>query len=128
MEAKLDQLRRLVETADREKVELLNQLEEEKRKVEDLQFRVEEAYITKGDLETQTKLEHAHIKELEQSLLFEKTKADKLQRELEDTRVATVSERSRIMELEKEVSELQLRLRAQRAEAGSGSPPLQDKK
>ncbi|XP_046717433.1 CAP-Gly domain-containing linker protein 1 isoform X2 [Silurus meridionalis] len=93
MEAKLDQLRRLVETADREKVELLNQLEEEKRKVEDLQFRVEEAYITKGDLE-----------------------------------VATVSERSRIMELEKEVSELQLRLRAQRAEAGSGSPPLQDKK
>ena len=32
-------------------------------------------------------MEHAHIKELEQSLLFEKTKADKLQRELEDTRV-----------------------------------------
>ncbi|XP_037403413.1 CAP-Gly domain-containing linker protein 1 isoform X3 [Pygocentrus nattereri] len=93
MEAKLDQLRRLVETADREKVELLNQLEEEKRKVEDLQFRVEEACITKGDLE-----------------------------------VATVSERSRIMELEKEVAELQLRLRSQRAEAGSASPPLQDKR
>ncbi|XP_077099773.1 restin isoform X2 [Siphateles boraxobius] len=129
MEAKLDQLRRLVETADRDKVELMNQLEEEKRKVEDLQFRVEEACITKGDLETQTKLEHAHIKELEQSLLFEKTKADKLQRELEDTRVATVSERSRIMELEKEVSELQLQLRTLRAEtSGSASPPLQDKK
>ncbi|KAK9968721.1 hypothetical protein ABG768_003029 [Culter alburnus] len=129
MEAKLDQLRRLVETADRDKVELMNQLEEEKRKVEDLQFRVEEACITKGDLETQTKLEHAHIKELEQSLLFEKTKADKLQRELEDTRVATVSERSRIMELEKEVSDLQLQLRTLRAEtAGSASPPLQDKK
>ncbi|KAL1266162.1 hypothetical protein QQF64_001837 [Cirrhinus molitorella] len=129
MEAKLDQLRRLVETADRDKVELMNQLEEEKRKVEDLQFRVEEACITKGDLETQTKLEHAHIKELEQSLLFEKTKADKLQRELEDTRVATVSERSRIMELEKEVSDLHLQLRTLRAEtAGSASPPLQDKK
>ncbi|KAK7120986.1 hypothetical protein R3I94_020838 [Phoxinus phoxinus] len=129
MEAKLDQLRRLVETADRDKVELMNQLEEEKRKVEDLQFRVEEACITKGDLETQTKLEHAHIKELEQSLLFEKTKADKLQRELEDTRVATVSERSRIMELEKEVSDLQLQLRTLRAEtSGSASPPLQDKK
>ncbi|XP_057177253.1 CAP-Gly domain-containing linker protein 1 isoform X2 [Triplophysa rosa] len=129
MEAKLDQLRRLVETADREKVELMNQLEEEKRKVEDLQFRVEEACITKGDLETQTKLEHAHIKELEQSLLFEKTKADKLQRELEDTRVATVSERSRIMELEKEVADLQLQMRTLRAEtSGSASPPLQDKK
>lgn len=77
MEAKLDQLRSLVEAADRDKVELLNQLEEEKRKVEDLQFRVEEACITKGDLE-----------------------------------VATVSERSRIMELEREVADLQLRLRA----------------
>ncbi|XP_053267524.1 CAP-Gly domain-containing linker protein 1 isoform X2 [Pleuronectes platessa] len=77
MEAKLDQLRSLVEAADRDKVELLNQLEEEKRKVEDLQFRVEEVCITKGDLE-----------------------------------VATVSERSRIMELEREVADLQLRLRA----------------
>ncbi|XP_026211451.1 CAP-Gly domain-containing linker protein 1 isoform X2 [Anabas testudineus] len=77
MEAKLDQLRSLVEAADRDKVQLLNQLEEEKRKVEDLQFRVEEACITKGDLE-----------------------------------VATVSERSRIMELEREVADLQLRLRA----------------
>ncbi|KAG5835101.1 hypothetical protein ANANG_G00268550 [Anguilla anguilla] len=105
MEAKMDQLRMLVETADKEKVELLNQLEEEKRKVEDLQFTVEEACITKGDLETQTILEHARIKELEQSLLFEKTKADKLQRELEDTRVATVSEKSRIMELERELSQ-----------------------
>uniref|UniRef100_A0A096LTP8 CAP-Gly domain-containing linker protein 1-like n=1 Tax=Poecilia formosa TaxID=48698 RepID=A0A096LTP8_POEFO len=112
MEAKLDQLRSMVEAADRDKVELLNQLEEEKRKVEDLQFRVEEACITKGDLETQTRLEHAHIKELEQSLLFEKTKAEKLQRDLEDTRVATVSERSRIMELEREVADFKLRLRA----------------
>ncbi|KAM4720074.1 CAP-Gly domain-containing linker protein 1 isoform 2-T2 [Anableps anableps] len=77
METKLDQLRSLVEAADRDKVELLNQLEEEKRKVEDLQFRVEEACITKGDLE-----------------------------------VATVSERSRIMELEREVADLLLRLRA----------------
>ncbi|KAM3937062.1 uncharacterized protein RB166_003442 isoform 2-T2 [Leptodactylus fuscus] len=113
MESKMDQLRAMVEAADREKVELLNQLEEEKRRVEDLQFRVEEESITKGDLETQTKLEHARIKELEQSLLFEKTKADKLQRELEDTRaktrpdslkVATVSEKSRIMELEKDLT------------------------
>ncbi|XP_063171688.1 CAP-Gly domain-containing linker protein 1 isoform X5 [Candoia aspera] len=128
METKMDQLRALVEAADREKVELLNQLEEERRKVEDLQFRVEEESITKGDLEpkrqisedpenTQTKLEHARLKELEQSLLFEKTKAEKLQRELEDTRVATVSEKSRIMELErdlvlreKEVAELRSRL------------------
>ncbi|XP_057209949.1 CAP-Gly domain-containing linker protein 1 isoform X4 [Triplophysa rosa] len=104
MEAKMDQLRGLVEAADREKVELMNQLEEEKRRVEDLQFRVEEACITKGDLETQTRLEHALLKELEQSLLFEKTKAEKLQRELEDSRVATVSEKSRILELERDLA------------------------
>ncbi|KAM9541038.1 CAP-Gly domain-containing linker protein 1-like isoform 1-T2 [Salvelinus alpinus] len=121
MEDKLDQLRKLVETADRDKVELLSQLEEEKRKVEDLQFTVEEACITKGDLETQTKLEHVHIKELEQSLLFEKTKADKLQRDLEDTGVATVSERSRIMELEREVAELQMRLRSSQQTGGAVS-------
>ncbi|XP_046873798.1 CAP-Gly domain-containing linker protein 1 isoform X1 [Hypomesus transpacificus] len=121
MEAKLDQLRVLVETADRDKVELLNQLEEEKRKVEDLQFSVEEACITKGDLETQTKLEHALIKELEQNLLFEKTKAEKLQRDLEDTRVATVSERSRIMELERELDDLQSRLRSSQHTEGAVS-------
>ncbi|XP_055721720.1 CAP-Gly domain-containing linker protein 1-like isoform X2 [Salvelinus fontinalis] len=86
MEDKLDQLRKLVETADRDKVELLSQLEEEKRKVEDLQFTVEEACITKGDLE-----------------------------------VATVSERSRIMELESEVAELQMRLRSSQQTGGAVS-------
>ncbi|XP_034094805.1 CAP-Gly domain-containing linker protein 1 isoform X3 [Gymnodraco acuticeps] len=86
MEDKLDQLRSLVEAADRDKVELLNQLEEEKRKVEDLQFSVEEACITKGDLE-----------------------------------VATVSERSRIMELEREVADLQLRLRASQQKEDAAS-------
>ncbi|KAM8828190.1 CAP-Gly domain-containing linker protein 1 isoform 2-T5 [Spinachia spinachia] len=86
MEEKLDQLRSLVEAADRDKVELLNQLEEEKRRVEDLQFSVEEACITRGDLE-----------------------------------VATVSERSRIMELEREVADLQLRLRASQQKEDAAS-------
>lgn len=36
-------------------------------------------------------MEHALLKELEQSLLFEKTKAEKLQRELEDSRVMDLS-------------------------------------
>ncbi|XP_051965554.1 CAP-Gly domain-containing linker protein 1 isoform X2 [Xyrauchen texanus] len=68
MEAKMDQLRALVEAADKDKVELLNQLEEEKRKVEDLQFRVEEACITKGDLEVATVSEKSRILELERDL------------------------------------------------------------
>lgn len=68
MEAKMDQLRALVEAADKDKVELLNQLEEERRKVEDLQFRVEEACITKGDLEVATVSERSRIMELERDL------------------------------------------------------------
>ncbi|XP_059400020.1 CAP-Gly domain-containing linker protein 1-like [Carassius carassius] len=129
--AQMDQLRELVEAADREKMELLSQLEEEKRKVEDLQFRVEEACISKGDLETQTQLEHALVKELEQSLLFEKTKADKLQRQLEDSRVATVSEKSRILELERDLASRDKEVAALRKslEAVSGQdgvPALQE--
>ncbi|XP_015232280.1 PREDICTED: CAP-Gly domain-containing linker protein 1-like isoform X2 [Cyprinodon variegatus] len=99
MEAKLDQLRSLVEAADRDKVELLNQLEEEKRKVEDLQFRVEEACITKGDLEHKMSSVGHPVGPHASSVLCM-------------PQVATVSERSRIMELEREVADLQLRLRA----------------
>ncbi|KAF0046085.1 hypothetical protein F2P81_002614 [Scophthalmus maximus] len=152
MEAKLDQLRLLVEAADRDKVELLNQLEEEKRsrglivrggvyKGSDDNTLPESicnsefifnttplfafimlhiatimlvdficnhfTYIFIGFTcqccsTTQTRLEHAHIKELEQSLLFEKTKAEKLQRDLEDTRISELS-----VDLESKQKELQ---------------------
>uniref|UniRef100_A0A8C7Z323 CAP-GLY domain containing linker protein 2 n=1 Tax=Oryzias sinensis TaxID=183150 RepID=A0A8C7Z323_9TELE len=50
-ESALQQLKAVLAGAQKEKLELANQLEEEKRKVEDLQFRVEEESITKGDLE-----------------------------------------------------------------------------
>nr|XP_003229405.2 PREDICTED: CAP-Gly domain-containing linker protein 2 [Anolis carolinensis] len=103
-EGNLQRARTVLEGAQKEKVEMLNQLEEEKRKVEDLQFRVEEESITKGDLETQTQLEHARIRELEQSLLFEKTQAEKLLKEMEETRLTTVAEKSRILQLEEELS------------------------
>ncbi|XP_071992268.1 CAP-Gly domain-containing linker protein 2 isoform X2 [Engystomops pustulosus] len=102
-EGNLQRARTMVESTQKEKVELLNQLEEEKRKVEDLQFRVEEESITKGDLETQTRLEHARIRELEQNLLFEKAKTAKLLKELEDKRT-TVAEQTRIQQLEEELN------------------------
>uniref|UniRef100_W5M2C8 CAP-Gly domain containing linker protein 2 n=1 Tax=Lepisosteus oculatus TaxID=7918 RepID=W5M2C8_LEPOC len=127
-EANLQQVRTLLASAQKEKVELANQLEEEKRKVEDLQFRVEEESITKGDLETQTKLEHARIRQLEQSLQLEKSKAEKLQKELEEKRQTTVEEKSRVLQLEEElvlrkaeVEELQQRLRTPGL-ADSGDP------
>ncbi|XP_070422557.1 CAP-Gly domain-containing linker protein 2 isoform X1 [Equus przewalskii] len=103
-EEKLQRARLLVESVRKEKVDLSNQLEEERRKVEDLQFRVEEESITKGDLETQTQLEHARIGELEQSLLLEKAQAERLLRELADNRLTTVAEKSRVLQLEEELS------------------------
>ncbi|XP_072261596.1 CAP-Gly domain-containing linker protein 2 [Pyxicephalus adspersus] len=103
-EGNLQRALAMVEATQKEKIELLNQLEEEKRKVEDLQFRVEEESITKGDLETQTQLEHAQIRELEQNLLFEKSKTAKLLKEFEDQRLTTVAEQTRIQQLEEELS------------------------
>nr|XP_046267741.1 CAP-Gly domain-containing linker protein 2 isoform X1 [Scatophagus argus] len=102
-ESTLQQVKALLASTQKDKLELANQLEEEKRKVEDLQFRVEEESITKGDLETQTKLEHAHIRQLEQSLFLEKSRAEMLQKNLEKWRQTTVEEQSRIMQLEEEL-------------------------
>ncbi|XP_040192637.1 CAP-Gly domain-containing linker protein 2 isoform X2 [Rana temporaria] len=69
----------MVETAQKEKFELLNQLEEEKRKVEDLQFRVEEESITKGDLELTTVAEQTRIQQLEEELNLRRNEIEDLQ-------------------------------------------------
>ncbi|XP_056314515.1 CAP-Gly domain-containing linker protein 2 isoform X1 [Danio aesculapii] len=122
-ESNLQQVRAMLASTQKDKMELANQLEEEKRKVEDLQFRVEEESITKGDLETQTKLEHARIRQLEQCLHLEKSKAERLQKELEEKMQTTVEEKTRVMQLEEElalrkaeVEELQVRF--QRGSSG----------
>uniref|UniRef100_A0A673X7I5 CAP-Gly domain containing linker protein 2 n=1 Tax=Salmo trutta TaxID=8032 RepID=A0A673X7I5_SALTR len=101
------------------------------RKVEDLQFRVEEESITKGDLETQTKLEHARFRQLEQNLFLEKSRAEKLQKELEVNRQSTVEEQSRVMQLEDElalrraeIEELQVRLRDAAKDGDSTQGPV----
>lgn len=60
----------MVEVVDREKVELFNQFEEEKRKVEDFQFWVEEELIIKGDFEVVIVLEKLCIMELEKDLVL----------------------------------------------------------
>uniref|UniRef100_A0A8B9JB33 CAP-GLY domain containing linker protein 2 n=1 Tax=Astyanax mexicanus TaxID=7994 RepID=A0A8B9JB33_ASTMX len=130
-DSNLQQVRTLLATAQRDKMELANQLEEEKRKVEDLQFRVEEESITKGDLETQTKLEHARIRQLERNLRLEKSKAEKLQKELEEKMQTTVEEKSRVMQLEEEltlrkaeVEELQVRLQRASSSGPDGAETL----
>uniref|UniRef100_A0A8C7Q5A9 CAP-GLY domain containing linker protein 2 n=1 Tax=Oncorhynchus mykiss TaxID=8022 RepID=A0A8C7Q5A9_ONCMY len=130
-ESNLQQVKTLLASTQKDKVELANQLEEEKRKVEDLQFRVEEESITKGDLETQTKLEHARFRQLEQNLFLEKSRAEKLQKELEVNWQSTVEEQSRVIQLEDElalrraeIEELQVRLRDAAKDGDSTQGPV----
>ncbi|XP_049447804.1 CAP-Gly domain-containing linker protein 2 isoform X2 [Epinephelus fuscoguttatus] len=85
-ESTLQQVKAMLAGAQKDKLELANQLEEEKRKVEDLQFRVEEESITKGDLEGRCSHDAVSLR------LGKRTKQ------------TTVEEQSRIMQLEEELS------------------------
>ncbi|XP_056140476.1 CAP-Gly domain-containing linker protein 2 isoform X2 [Lampris incognitus] len=85
-ESTLQQVKTLLASTQKDKVELANQLEEEKRKVEDLQFRVEEESITKGDLEGSGTHDAGSLR------LGKRTKQ------------TTVEEKSRIMQLEEELT------------------------
>nr|XP_044999344.1 CAP-Gly domain-containing linker protein 2 isoform X2 [Jaculus jaculus] len=78
-EEKLQRARLLVENVRKEKVDLCNQLEEERRKVEDLQFRVEEESITKGDLELSTVAEKSRVLQLEEELTLKRGEIEELQ-------------------------------------------------
>ncbi|KAL1768320.1 CAP-Gly domain-containing linker protein 2 isoform X2 [Sigmodon hispidus] len=78
-EEKLQRARLLVENVRKEKVDLSNQLEEERRKVEDLQFRVEEESITKGDLELTTVAEKSRVLQLEEELCLRRGEIEELQ-------------------------------------------------
>ncbi|XP_041863828.1 CAP-Gly domain-containing linker protein 2 isoform X4 [Melanotaenia boesemani] len=86
-ESTLQQVRTMLASTQKDKLELANQLEEEKRKVEDLQFRVEEESITKGDLEQTTVEEQSRIVQLEDELTLRRAEIEDLQAQLrrEDT-------------------------------------------
>ncbi|XP_029546486.1 CAP-Gly domain-containing linker protein 2 isoform X3 [Salmo trutta] len=112
-ESNLQQVKTLLASTQKDKVELANQLEEEKRKVEDLQFRVEEESITKGDLEGRRRLDAAPLR------LGKRTKQ------------STVEEQSRVMQLEDElalrraeIEELQVRLRDAAKDGDSTQGPV----
>ncbi|XP_056602435.1 CAP-Gly domain-containing linker protein 2 isoform X1 [Triplophysa dalaica] len=84
-ESNVQQVRALLTTAQKEKMELANQLEEEKRKVEDLQFRVEEESITKGDLEVRGRIQPTPVrldKSIKQTTVEEKSRVIQLEEEL----------------------------------------------
>ncbi|XP_034276729.1 CAP-Gly domain-containing linker protein 2 isoform X3 [Pantherophis guttatus] len=84
-EGNLQRARALLDGAQKEKIELLNQLEEEKRKVEDLQFRVEEESITKGDLELTTVAEKSRILQLEEELTLRQSEVEELRQCLKNS-------------------------------------------
>ncbi|KAM6466343.1 CAP-Gly domain-containing linker protein 2 isoform 2-T2 [Liasis olivaceus] len=84
-EGNLQRAGALLDGAQKEKVELLNQLEEEKRKVEDLQFRVEEESITKGDLELTTVAEKSRILQLEEELTLRQSEVEELRQCLKNS-------------------------------------------
>ncbi|XP_045141064.1 CAP-Gly domain-containing linker protein 2 isoform X2 [Echinops telfairi] len=81
-EEKLQRARLLVDSVRKEQVDLSNQLEEERRKVEDLQFRVEEESITKGDLELTTVAEKSRVLQLEEELSLRRGEIEELQQYL----------------------------------------------
>ncbi|XP_051526184.1 CAP-Gly domain-containing linker protein 2-like isoform X5 [Myxocyprinus asiaticus] len=83
LESNLQQVRAQLASTQKDKVELANQLEEEKRKVEDLQFRVEEESITKGDLEQTTVEEKSRVMQLEEELGMRKAEVEELQARLQ---------------------------------------------
>ncbi|XP_026227868.1 CAP-Gly domain-containing linker protein 2 isoform X2 [Anabas testudineus] len=78
-ESTLQQVKAMLASTQKDKLELANQLEEEKRKVEDLQFRVEEESITKGDLEQTTVEEQSRIMQLEEELVLRRAEIVNLQ-------------------------------------------------
>ncbi|XP_018959996.1 CAP-Gly domain-containing linker protein 2-like isoform X6 [Cyprinus carpio] len=82
-ESNLQQVRALLASTQKDKMELANQLEEERRKVDDLQFRVEEESITKGDLEQTTVEEKSRVMQLEEELALRRAKVEELQAQLQ---------------------------------------------
>ncbi|XP_062887395.1 CAP-Gly domain-containing linker protein 2 isoform X4 [Mobula hypostoma] len=93
-EGNLQVVRSMLNNAEKQKQELLNTLEEEKRKIEDLQFRVEEESITKGDLELTTVAEKSRIAQLEDELSLRNSEIEELQQRLRNSNSTGTPEHS----------------------------------
>ncbi|XP_060070040.1 CAP-Gly domain-containing linker protein 1-like isoform X2 [Ylistrum balloti] len=93
-------LKTTIQQLEKEKADLLCKLEDEKRKVEDLQFQIEEEAITKDDLESKTEEEEAKLKDLEKSLRREKERADKFEQDLFGLKALLKDKAERLSETE----------------------------
>ncbi|XP_044141156.1 CAP-Gly domain-containing linker protein 2 isoform X3 [Bufo gargarizans] len=123
-ESNLQRAHDMVESTQKEKFELLNQLEEERRKVEDLQFRVEEESITKGDLET-TVAEQTRIQQLEEELNLRRNEIEDLQHCLMNSSQSDIPEHK--IELQTEALRLRDKLLSASKEHQKESSQQRDK-
>ncbi|AWO99680.1 putative CAP-Gly domain-containing linker protein 2 [Scophthalmus maximus] len=123
-EGSLQQVRALLASTQKDKLELANQLEEEKRKVEDLQFRVEEECITKGDLEGRCARDAVSVRSggRRLSAAFGRTCRGSGDGCLSFLchQQTTVEEQSRIMQLEDELTLRGAEIKNLRAQLGGG--------
>ncbi|XP_044141155.1 CAP-Gly domain-containing linker protein 2 isoform X2 [Bufo gargarizans] len=124
-ESNLQRAHDMVESTQKEKFELLNQLEEERRKVEDLQFRVEEESITKGDLEQTTVAEQTRIQQLEEELNLRRNEIEDLQHCLMNSSQSDIPEHK--IELQTEALRLRDKLLSASKEHQKESSQQRDK-
>ncbi|XP_067866279.1 LOW QUALITY PROTEIN: CAP-Gly domain-containing linker protein 2 [Heterodontus francisci] len=124
-ETNLQVVRSLLNNAEKQKLELFNTLEEEKRKIEDLQFRVEEESITKGDLELTTVAEKSRIVQLEDELNLKNSEIEELQQRLRNSNKSDTPEHS--LSLQSEVLKLRDQLSSVNKEHQSESALLREK-
>ncbi|XP_052215294.1 CAP-Gly domain-containing linker protein 1-like isoform X2 [Dreissena polymorpha] len=99
-EENIQHLRSTIQSLLSEKHELVLRLEDEKRKVEDLQFQIEEEVISKDDLESKTEAEEARVRELEKNLKRERERAEKLETEVISLKMMTDKHEAELREME----------------------------
>jgi CAP-Gly domain-containing linker protein 1 len=98
-----------------DRAELLSQLEDEKRKNEDLQFRFEEAAITKSDFEVTNENYLKRIGELQANLAEERHKSEALDatsNKLFEAEESLIKAREEIDSLQSELEEVRVRRQA----------------
>ncbi|CAN0331428.1 unnamed protein product [Lampetra fluviatilis] len=114
----LCELKAALEVTGREKGDLISQLEEERRRVEDLQFCVEEESITKGDLEVRFATLAGRVRVDAQVATSAATPPHPLSSR---PQALTMRERSRMRELEAELALRRSEVAELRARLGEGS-------
>uniref|UniRef100_A0A8C4Q099 CAP-Gly domain-containing protein n=1 Tax=Eptatretus burgeri TaxID=7764 RepID=A0A8C4Q099_EPTBU len=82
MDSRVGQLQSALVVAEKERAGMTTQLDEERRKVEDLQFRIEEESISKGDLEAATVSGRSRQQELETELALRRAEVAQLRQNM----------------------------------------------